>query len=264
MKQLIKSFLNRIGIGAYLFPKTPQSDINKLEYLKTSGDAPILDVAVRANGSDKMVFNQIFVVEEYKTVVEFMRQFKKETKGWKIIDGGANIGLTTLYFHQNLPDAKIVSIEPDKDNYAMIQKNLRSNNFSANGNVVNAGLWSKNTYLKTERSFRDGDDWSIVVKETDNGSNALKAYTITDIINQHFDGEIIDLLKLDIEGSEKYIFEAEAEVKRFLPKIRFVIIEIHDEMNCRENIYAQLKKHNFKYFNAGESTIGFNTDLVKW
>ena len=78
MKQLIKSFLNRIGIGAYLFPKTPQSDINKLEYLKTSGDAPILDVAVRANGSDKMVFNQIFVVEEYKTVVEFMRQFKKE------------------------------------------------------------------------------------------------------------------------------------------------------------------------------------------
>lgn len=264
MKQLIKSFLNFIGLGAYLFRKTPLSDINKLEYLKTTLNDRTLDVAVRANGSDKIVFNQIFIVEEYKAVIEFMQQFKKTTEGWNIIDGGANIGLTTLYFHQNLPNAKIVSIEPDKDNYAMIQKNLRANNFSVNGNVVNAGLWSKNTFLTTERSFRDGEDWSIVVKETDNAQNALKAYTITDIINQYFDGDIIDLLKLDIEGAEKYIFEAEAEVNRFLPKIRFVIIEIHDEMNCRENIYKQLRNNNFKYFNAGESTIGFNTNLVKW
>lgn len=264
MKQLIKSFLNAIGIGAYIFPQTPLSDLKDIEYLSTKVNNKPLEVAVRTNGSDKFVFNQIFVIEEYKSVVEFMLQFKKETTGWNIIDGGANIGLTTLYFHQNLPNAKIVSVEPDKDNYEMIKNNMRLNNFSVNGNLLNAGLWSKNTHIKTERSFRDGEDWSVIVKETDNPENALKAYTISDIIEQNFNGEIIDLLKLDIEGSEKFIFEAEAEVNRFLPKIRFVIIEIHDEMNCRENIYTQLAKNNFKYFNSGESTIGFNTNLVKW
>lgn len=264
MKQLIKSFLNGIGIGQYLFKKTPLSDLKDIEYLTTQVNNKPLEVAVRANGSDKIVYNQIFIVEEYKVIVEFMLQFKKETKGWNIIDGGANIGLTTLYFHQNLPNAKIVCIEPDKDNFEMIKNNMRINNFSANGNLLNAGLWSKNTHIKTERSFRDGEDWSIIVKETDDPTNALKAYSITDVINKQFDGEIIDLLKLDVEGSEKYIFEAEEEVAKFLSKIRFVIIEIHDEMNCRENIYTQLAKNNFKYFNAGESTIGFNTNLVKW
>jgi FkbM family methyltransferase len=264
MKQHIKSFLNFIGIGAYIFPKKPSSDINNVEYLKTAVNKLPLDIAVRSNGSDKHVFNQIFVIEEYKVVVEFMLQFEKETQGWNIIDGGANVGFTTLYLQKSLPNSKVVSIEPDKDNYEMIKKNMHINNFSMNGNLVNAGLWSRNTYLTTERTFRDGEDWSITVKETENAENALKAFTITDIINQHFNGENIDLLKLDIEGAEKYIFEADAEVAQFLSKTRFVIIEIHDEMHCRENIYAQLKKNKFKYFNSGESTIGFNTRLVKY
>ena len=97
MKQMLKSFLNRIGIGAYIFPKTPTSDINKVEFLTAKVNDKMTEVAVRANGSDKHVFNQIFVIEEYKTVIEFMLQFKKETppdslgtSPYNIIDGGAN------------------------------------------------------------------------------------------------------------------------------------------------------------------------------
>lgn len=263
IKETIKSGLNAVGIGAYLFPKTPTSSLDKLEYLKTTVNDKPLDIIVRVNGSDKHVYNQIFIIEEYKSIVEFMRQFPNDKNRWNIIDGGANIGLTSLYFLQNLPNSKVVSIEPDKDNYEMIKKNMGINHFSTNGNIVNAGLWSKNALLTTERSFRDGEDWSITVKETTNPKNAIQAFSINNIIDTHFQNDVIDLLKLDIEGSEKYVFEAEdAEISHFLSKMRFVVIEIHDEMNCRETIYQQLSKNNFKYFNAGESTIGFNLDFI--
>ncbi len=263
IKETIKAGLNAVGIGAYLFPKTPTSSLDKLEYLKTTVNDKPLDIIIRADGSDKHVYNQIFIIEEYKSIVEFMRQFPNDKNRWNIIDGGANIGLTSLYFLKNLPNAKVISIEPDKDNYEMIKKNMGINHFSTNGNIVNAGLWSKNTLLTTERSFRDGEDWSITVKETTNPKNAIQAFSINNIINTHFQDDIIDLLKLDIEGSEKYIFEGnDDEVSRFLSKMRFVVIEIHDEMNCRETIYQQLAKNNFKYFNVGESTIGFNLNFV--
>ncbi len=262
IKETIKSSLNAVGIGAYLFPKTPLSSLDKLEYLKTCVNDKPLDIILRANGSDKHVFNQIFIIEEYKSIVEFMLQFPNEKNRWNIIDGGANIGLTSLYFLKNLPNSTVISIEPDKDNYEMIKKNMGINHFSTNGNIINAGLWSKNALLTTERSFRDGEDWSITVKETTNVKDSIKAFSINNIIDTHFNGDIIDLLKLDIEGSEKYIFEAEEEVSRFLAKMRFVIIEIHDEMNCRETIYRQLTRNNFKYFNVGESTIGFNMNFI--
>ena len=66
IKETIKSGLNAVGIGAYLFPKTPTSSLDKLEYLKTTVNDKPLDIIVRANGSDKHVYNQIFIIEEYK------------------------------------------------------------------------------------------------------------------------------------------------------------------------------------------------------
>ena len=41
------------------------------------------------------------------------------------IDAGANIGLTSIYFANKFPNAKIVALEPEIDNYIILQKNIQ-------------------------------------------------------------------------------------------------------------------------------------------
>lgn len=40
-----------------------------------------------------------------------------------ILDCGANIGITSLYFASRYPNARIFSIEPDKENFALLKRN---------------------------------------------------------------------------------------------------------------------------------------------
>ena len=73
---------------------------------------------------------------------------------------------------------------------------------------------------------------------------------------------VVDLLKIDIEGAERFIFEDDALVAAFLGRTRFIVIEIHDEFNVRERICRCLAVNGFEYFDVGELTIGENRNLV--
>jgi len=41
-----------------------------------------------------------------------------------IIDAGANVGYSSVYFLSNFPNCRVIAIEPDGDNFASLQKNL--------------------------------------------------------------------------------------------------------------------------------------------
>ena len=71
----------------------------------------------------------------------------------------------------------------------------------------------------------------------------------------------ITLLKIDIEGAERFIFDDNVDLS-FLSITKVIAIEIHDEFQIREKIYSILKKNNFHLFESGELTIGINTKLL--
>ncbi len=72
----------------------------------------------------------------------------------------------------------------------------------------------------------------------------------------------IDILKIDIEGSEKEVLTSPKADVSYLAKTKCVAIEIHDEFDCRESIYEVLRQYNFEFFNSGELTIGINQTLL--
>jgi FkbM family methyltransferase len=51
---------------------------------------------------------------------------RREEKGLRplIADVGANIGLSVLYFIDNLPSPHIMAIEPDLENFKLLSKNV--------------------------------------------------------------------------------------------------------------------------------------------
>ena len=208
--------------------------------------------------SDFDVFQQVFIGVEYHKVIEEYKNNFSNYKNYKIniIDAGTNIGLTSLIFNDNFDEPNIVCIEPEKENFKVLKFNLYNykNIFQING-----GLWSSNTYLHVVRDFRDKKDWSFRVEETTD-VNDIRAYSI-DQICKDSKFQFIDILKIDIEGSEKQIFTAKNVDLNFLKITKLIAIEIHDEFNCRNEIYSILEAFGFVYFNHGELTIGVNQNF---
>jgi len=141
--------------------------------------------------------------------------------------------------------------------FEVLKYNIDKNN--VNATLLKAGLWSNTTYLKIVNDFRDKKEWATRVEETEN--EGLRAVTINSLI-QEYKWNVIDILKIDIEGAEKETFTSSKADVSFLGKTKCIAIEIHDEFNCREDINAILKQYHFKCFNSGELTIGINQKLL--
>lgn len=160
-----------------------------------------------------------------------------------IIDTGANIGYTAILFANWCPNAKIIGIEPDKENYEFALKNTAN---YPNITILNAGLWNKTTRLKIEAGQEDG----FVVKEiaknevSINPENLTTAISIKEIL-ETYRFPRIDFLKMNIEGSEKEVFSEGYEI--WLPKTKAMLIELHDGKNsgCSKAVFGATSLYDF-------------------
>ena len=73
-------------------------------------------VTLRLKTSDISTYEQVFGNDEY--------DFSLNNPPRVIVDGGANIGLASIYFANRYPDAKIIAIEPEASNFSLLQRNV--------------------------------------------------------------------------------------------------------------------------------------------
>jgi FkbM family methyltransferase len=209
--------------------------------------------------SDLEVFSQIYKYLEYEPLVKIFKDNFPERHSLKIIDAGSNIGLTTVFLSKFFPDSEFIAVEPDPDNF-----NVMSTNFDLNKintvHKIEGGVWSRNSFLKIVTDFRDKKHWSIRVEETQEPTD-LEAFAINSLIEK-YGWDQIDILKIDIEGSEKELFTGKNSNLSFLKITKCLAIEIHDEFECRDEIYTILHENSFKFMNSGELTIAVNQTLL--
>lgn len=212
-------------------------------------------IFLRRKSSDIPTFHQVFAKREYDLKMLNIKAPRV------IIDGGANIGLFSIFIKNKYPDSKIIAVEPDKENFEMMNKNL--SNYE-NISLLNTGIWNKSTLLRVYDKFNKGK-WGMVVEETDNNRDPtnIKSMSIPDIMKM-YDIDIIDLLKLDIETSEKYLFDENCG--SWLSKVKVIIIEIHDwiEPGCAQPFFSAINKifDKYSYYISGEITIIVNESMM--
>jgi hypothetical protein len=70
----------------------------------------------------------------------------------------------------------------------------------------------------------------------------------------------IDILKVDIEGSEKEVFELNYE--NWLPKCKAIVIELHDNMKqgTSKSVFKAISQYNFSFEMQDENLIFINLD----
>ncbi|MBC7413297.1 MAG: FkbM family methyltransferase [Bacteroidia bacterium] len=209
-----------------------------------------------SNYSDYSVFKQIFNFKEYDLVLSLIKLNSNTTKeNTIIIDAGANVGYTSSYFAHNLNSVSIYGVEPSVHNCEIYAENIKTIPTPQSVKIYNAALSEKQgVHYSIERDFRDKKDWSITTNENTNGE--IKGISISEIINKN-NLKYITLLKIDIEGAERFIFKTENDLS-FLKITQIIAIEIHDEFNIRESILTILKSNDFVLLESGELTIGLN------
>lgn len=141
-----------------------------------------------------------------------------------IVDVGANIGVYTVYASLKGNNNKIISYEPMKDNFDILNDNISLNNCQNNVITHNLALASK----KEKRKFylSDAVEHSLIPRGNDSVDKFVEIETITlaDVFTQN-SIEKIDLLKMDCEGAEYEIFYNTTD--EILKKVKEIRMEFH-------------------------------------
>ncbi len=203
-------------------------------------------IYLRRSTSDIDNFIQIYLKKEY----DFLKQAPNT-----ILDLGGYVGLASTYLAQKYPNAKIVLVEPDPDNYIIAKLNSRQ---FRNIECINFGVWSKKSDLTI--SAKVGGDWGAMVREVselEKVSLRIKAMTVMDIMN-FVNMENIDFLKIDIEGSEREIF-SDLKSKEWIRRSKVISCELHDRFlpGCSEAFHNAIKGEGFSHGKHGEFDFYF-------
>src|SRR5262249_21149873 len=141
-----------------------------------------------------------------------------------IIDGGAHIGCTAVYYAMKYPGVKILAVEAEKSNVEQLRQNVKS---LPNVEVVNAAIFDRAGLVSLKNPKADAWEFRVqlINSATEEPAITIPSVTMDDLVGR-FNGKPIDLLKLDIEGAEVEVFTSSSMA--WLNSVRMINIELHD------------------------------------
>jgi len=228
MIESMKYYYSIIGFGGLLSAIKAKITGSTVIYKFQRNDCKY-PINLRIPSSDVPTFKQVFINKEYN--------FQVEKEPAVIIDAGANIGLASIYFANNYPNAKIIAIEPEKNNYEILKINTAQ---YPNITPVQAALWNKNEVINL---IDPGlGNWGFMTEmkgaSEDASANAchpVEGMTVGRIMDE-YRLDKIDILKIDIEGAEKEVF---SDASSWINKADSLIVELHERMKagCNRSFY---------------------------
>jgi FkbM family methyltransferase len=227
----------------------------RVYYGETSGKLSRVEVALRVpdcDSSDARVFQQVLLLKDYGQVLDwfFIVSAEKEIK--TIMDIGANIGCSALFFSTRVPDADIFCLEPEESNYARLQLNLALNP-NLRIRCHRAALWTGSGSLNFSNDFRDGKEWASRFVEGQKRGN-IKPQEVAAIDIAELAGKAgfaqVDFLKIDIEGTEADLLKSDSFLGFLKDKVRRLALEVHTEFIKVEEVQAIL------------TSLGFQTKVI--
>ncbi len=143
-----------------------------------------------------------------------------------IIDAGANIGISVVYFKWQYPHARITCFEPNPQAFAFLQKNIAQNNLH-DVRAFPYALGNKNgdIALFTDPAVKASTSASTMqptgYSEEKSPALSVPLRRLSDFIDTP-----LDLLKMDIEGAEGDVLRDLEETKK-ISLVRMMILEYH-------------------------------------
>ena len=207
---------------------------------------------IRDEPADHSVVHQVFVSRDYD--LSFFKQADSLLATYEslfkplIIDCGANIGASSVWFAEAFGKAEIIAVEPDPANLKVLRSNV-----SERIEVVAGAVAGKSGEVSLFDPGQGG--WAIRTVP----GRGVPAYTVQELVENSAAAPFI--LKIDVEGFESDLFKNPCEVIQAFP---LVIIELHDWMlpgdaNSRPFL-AWHAQHDRDFVFRGENVFSFRNE----
>jgi len=171
---------------------------------------------IRDNKTDSAIFNSVFGANELKIFAPISKDFDPEY----IVDIGAYAGYTSVWYARKYPKAKIIAVEPESSNYAVLEENIKP---YKNVHSIKKAVWPQKTSVFV-RDMGTGD-WGFKMESNETDSiETVQTVTIEELLAQSPENKI-DILKIDIEGAE---IEVLANSENWHNKVNVIMIELHE------------------------------------
>lgn len=202
---------------------SPSQKAASTQYWLALPNAP-LPTTLRTHAGDLSILYEIFWQRSYDLPALRQGQFRT------VVDVGANVGLAALFFLERFPVARLICVEPEADNFKLLQANLRG----TPAVMIQAALSPTDGTLRIDASPR-AYNAKISTQASATEVPALSMRTLLQTQKLTW----VDLLKIDIEDYEQQVFAGPTE---WLAQVNTLLIEIHSrasELAVRRAVLAQ-------------------------
>jgi FkbM family methyltransferase len=212
----LADYCNCFGIvrGSNLFLREIAGDRRTI---RLSWDRTRFPIHLRLGTSDVITMVEVFAEEAYRIDPKRAPRI--------IVDAGANVGLTSVYFAERFPGSRVIAVEPEAANFEML---VRNSSQYPNIVPVRKAIWSSNVSLEIVDPGEGS--WAFQVREPlpddsgNHGAELLDGTTI-DALMTDWNVAYIDILKMDIEGGEKEVF---GSAGAWIDRVGCIAVELHD------------------------------------
>ena len=219
-------------------------------------------VHLRTNDSDAATFSHVFRNKEFDLSVH--RQFPRVMAAYQrildagqipvILDAGANVGASSIWFAYQFGEAHVLAIEPDAANAELCRRNTQH---LPNVAVIEAAINSRPGRV----SLGNTEEKSWAKKTTRSIEGEVAVCTILDLARGFKNTAKLFVVKIDIEGFEKDLF---ADNTGWLDETDVVIIEPHDWLfpgkGTSRSFQEAISKRSFEILISGEKLIYVRLD----
>lgn len=158
--------------------------------------------------------------------------FEAKTAAPYIVDCGANLGMSIIYFKELYPKAAIIAFEADDHIFKFLEKNMASFGYN-DVELINKAVWDS----EGELTFLAEGGAGGRLEKSETAEHTYKKVASTRLKN-YLSGKKVDFLKIDIEGAEYQVLKDCAEE---IKNIDFMFIEYHSMLDRPQNLHEILQ-----------------------
>ncbi|MGW4247849.1 FkbM family methyltransferase [Nocardia sp. NPDC004722] len=220
----------------------------RLDFGVPGGRAPIV---VRRNQSDLLILWQIFLQRFYELDQVYRLDSPIDSLD-TIVDLGGNTGQAAAYLTARYRPRRLLTVEPIAESRVVLQRNRELSGLDwivedcavagAEGELefeVSA-FWDTCTAVPEVYELRRQRPWRLE-NTLSRPSRKILARTVDELLDRHGITHV-DLLKVDVEGSEVDIF---ATPQPWMERVDRIVLEVHDKYIDGEIVRNTIKQAGF-------------------
>lgn len=234
------SFLNYVYFK--IRSKLPWLGLPRIFSLTSKG--LIGPIYCRGHTSDMLVFEQVFLNREYRSLDDL-----DGTQVKLIVDCGANVGISAVYFLSRFPHAHLVAVEPDAQNFSQLQTNV--SRFKDRVTPIPAAVWKESGEVEFAAPVM-GNEWAACIAAGETARSVrVKAISMSSLC-QSLGRQRIQILKIDIEDAEAAVFSHHPN--EWLGLVDNLVIELHSAVS-RDAFFSAMSGGEWDISRCDELTV---------